>query len=120
MEIANDLRSLEEQLLQAAVRKNTTLLNSYIADDFLEIGASGRTYDKAAILSTLKDEPPRPPVLLSHFSARLLARNIALVTYRTTRRGSSTEQLDATQRSSIWVFRDNRWQITFHQGTPMP
>jgi hypothetical protein len=120
MELANVLRDIEEQLLQPAVRKNTALLNSHIADDFFEIGASGRTYNKAAILVDLKDEPPRSPILLSHFSARLLANNIALVNYRTTRGGTSGEPLVATLRSSIWVHRDNRWQITFHQGTPLP
>ena len=117
--LENHLRALEEQLLQPEVRKNPGLLASLIADDFLEFGSSGRTFDKAAIIEALKNEQPSPPAILSDFSARPLAKDVVLVTYRTTRHNPSGEPIASTQRSSIWVHRDNRWQITFHQGTPV-
>jgi hypothetical protein len=120
MPISDHLKSLEEQLLQSHVRQNSALLNSLIADDFLEFGSSGRSYDKTAIIEALQNELPHPPPLLSGFSARSLSEDIVLVTYRTTRRNPSGDPSAAVQRSSIWIHRDNRWQITFHQGTPDP
>jgi hypothetical protein len=113
------LHTLEEQLLQPSVRKDPAALSYLIADDFLEFGTSGRVYDKAAILAALASEPPDPPAVLTHFGARPLADNVVLVTYRTTRPSPSGHPIVA-QRSSIWVYRDSRWQITFHQGTPLP
>ena len=40
-----------------------------------------------------------------------LAENVALATY------SAKTALVVSHRSSLWVFRDNRWQLLFHQGT---
>lgn len=120
MEIADHLRQLEERLLDPAVRKDPAVASHLIADDFLEFGSSGRTFDKAAILETLSNEPPSPPILLTHFAARSLAADAVLITYRTTRHDPSCNPTTSSNRSSIWVHRDNRWQITFHQGTPIP
>ena len=58
MNIADHIKSLEETLLDPAVRKNSEQVSNLLADDFLEFGSSGRTFDKAAILEDLRNEPP--------------------------------------------------------------
>jgi hypothetical protein len=122
--LTDDLRThlltLEEQLLEPELRHNPSALSLLIADDFLEIGSSGRVYDKPAILDALESEAPAPTALLSDFNALQLAHNVMLVTYRTTRCNSTGEPSATARRSSIWIHRDSRWQITFHQGTPLP
>lgn len=120
MKIEVHLKHLEEQLLQPAIRKNPDLLATLIANDFLEIGSSGRTYDKATILESLKNEPPNSAAILTDFSVRPLAKDIYLITYRTTRHNPSGEPIASAHRSSIWVNRNKQWQIIFHQGTPTP
>jgi hypothetical protein len=120
MNIADHIKYLEETLLDPAVRKNSEQVSTLLADDFLEFGSSGRTFDKAAILEDLRNEPPHQTVRLSDFASRSLAPEVILVTYRTTRHDSSGRIIHQAQRSSIWINRDNRWQITFHQGTPIP
>jgi hypothetical protein len=114
------LRDLETRLLHPDIRRDPTQAAALIADDFLEIGASGRTYNKSAILELLQTEPPLPPITLSDFHARPLADNIILVTYRTTRHDASGHPSTSAKRSSIWIYRDSRWQVTFHQATPTP
>ena len=47
------LRTLEEQLLQPAVRKDATRLDALLADGFIEFGSSGRVFDKQAIIYLL-------------------------------------------------------------------
>ena len=118
--IADHLKALEESLLDPSNRRNPELVSFLLADDFLEFGSSGRTFDKAAILEALRHEPTRPTPLLTDFTARPLANDVVLVTYRTTRHAPSGEPTASAQRSSIWLNRDNRWQVTFHQGTPIP
>jgi hypothetical protein len=41
----------------------------------------------------------------------VLAPDAALATYH------ATTTLHTSHRSSLWVFRDNHWQLLFHQGT---
>jgi hypothetical protein len=120
MQITDHLRALEEQLLQPIIRRNAEMLATLLADDFLEFGSSGRTFDKASIIAELLNEPPRPAAILSDFAVRPLAPEAMLVTYRTTRLDSSGNTTHQARRSSIWINRDNRWQISFHQGTPIP
>jgi len=120
MEIADHLKSLEETLLDPAVRKDPALVASLLADDFVEFGSSGRSFDKTSIIEELKNEPTRPASLLSDFAIRALAPDAILVTYRTTRLDPSHQPLSQARRSSIWIQCDGRWQVTFHQGTPIP
>jgi hypothetical protein len=82
-------------------------LMSLVADDFVEFGRSGRTWTRESIRESLEG-PKSQPVPIDRFEAVELAGGVVLVTYRTA---------DA-KRSSIWVRRDGRWQIRFHQGTP--
>jgi hypothetical protein len=117
MQIADHLKSLEETLLDPAFRKNSEQVSALLTDDFLEFGSSGRTFDKAAILEDLSNEPPHQTALLSDFAIRHLAPEVILVTYRTTRHDSSAQIIHQAQRSSIWINRNGTWQITFHQGT---
>jgi hypothetical protein len=120
MNIADHLKQLEESLLDPAVRHNSALVASLLADDFIEFGSSGRVFNKASILEDLKNEPPRLASLLSDFSTREIAPNAILATYKATRRNLNDEIIGQSWRSSLWTNIDGRWQITFHQGTMIP
>ncbi|MBB5316116.1 nuclear transport factor 2 family protein [Tunturibacter empetritectus] len=120
MHIADHLKSLEERLLDPTIRRDSEAVAAHLTDDFLEFGGSGRVFDKAAILEDLQDEPPRPPSLLSDFKTRELAPNVILATYKATRRNAAGEPIGQSWRSSIWTHVNGQWQITFHQGTPIP
>jgi hypothetical protein len=120
MNTADQLRQLEENLLDPAVRRNPALVALLLADDFLEFGASGRIFDKASILEDLKNEAPRPASLLTDFAIRELSPTIILATYRATRFNAEGEPIGQSRRSSLWTHVNGQWQITFHQGTPIP
>lgn len=110
--LENHLRALEEDLLQPDVRKSARVAE-LLADEFIEFGSSGRTFDKRKIIATLLDETP-VQVTLSEFRLQLLADNIALVTYRTHRH---TAPPVFALRSSIWKLANGQWRVIFHQGT---
>ena len=120
MQIKDHLQHLEESLLDPTNRRNSDLVSTLLTDDFLEFGSSGRTFDKSAIIEELRNEPQHHTARLSDFVIRPLAPEVMLVTYRTTRRDSSGQIIHQAQRSSIWINRNGTWQITFHQGTPIP
>jgi len=120
MQLEEHLKSLEEQLLDPAFRINSEAVAALLADDFVEFGSSGRSFDKASILTELRNEPVRKAFLLSDFLVRQLSSTVALVTYRATRRNLDGQPIGQSWRSSIWMQLDGRWQLTFHQGTPIP
>jgi hypothetical protein len=111
-ELAEHLLALEQSLMQPAVRRSAERLRALICEDFLEHGASGRTYDLAALITLLAAEPDGPAATITDFVTRLLSPDIALVTYRT--RLENTARL----RSSIWRREQGGWKLQFHQGTP--
>jgi len=120
MRIEDHLKSLEQQLLDPLVRRNAALVAPLLADDFIEFGASGRVFDKASILEELKNESPRPASTFTDFAIRELSPTIILATYRATRFDANGAPIGQSRRSSIWTQVNGQWQITFHQGTPIP
>jgi hypothetical protein len=116
MDYSEELRRLEERLLDPAVRKNSAELRELLAEEFREIGASGRQYDREEIIAALESETSSH-VELHDFSAAPLAEDLVLVTYRTVQR--EMRGVKEARRSSIWIRRGGRWQMRFHQGTRM-
>jgi len=107
------LQRWERALLEPQARKSP-LVERLLADDFVELGSSGRRFDRAQAVAALRAEIP-VEVTASDFEVRLLSSEIALVTYRARRHGAPPVD---TLRSSIWQVREGRWQMVFHQGTP--
>jgi hypothetical protein len=115
------LLSLEEQILDPEVRRSRDKVAYLLADSFVEIGASGRQYDKPQILEMLAGEhlggPPARQEI-QDFSARWIAADVAMTLYRIVRRSPSDGTAAHSLRSSTWKIFDGRWQMIFHQGTP--
>ncbi|HEV2279484.1 MAG TPA: nuclear transport factor 2 family protein [Acidobacteriaceae bacterium] len=112
--LADELRLLEERLLDPEVRRDRTAVASLLTPEFLEYGSSGRVFTRDEVLELLACEEPIC-IQLSDYVARLLAPHVAIVTWRAIR-PDGTQSL----RSSLWIRRDGRWQMLFHQGTPVP
>lgn len=115
MSVADELRALEEQLLTHSVRKDAERVSALLAEEFCEFGSSGAVYSRAEMLAFLQDEEEMH-VTMSEFVCRPIAEGVALVTYRS-ERAVDGEGVIAALRSSLWVMREGRWQMVFHQGT---
>lgn len=109
------VRRLEEDLLRPEFRASREAIAALLADDFLEVGSSGRRYGKREILDVLSRESDFA-ASLSGFEARELMPGLVLATYRVTRERSGAAA-EESLRSSLWRLQDGRWQILFHQGT---
>jgi ribonuclease HI len=106
--VTDEVLTLERALLDPEVRHDPQRLDALLHDDFLEFGASGRRWNKAAVVAALPREPGAPAPALSDLDATLLAAGVVLVTY--TARGAL--------RSSLWLRgSDGAWRMRFHQGT---
>jgi len=109
------LRRLEEDLWREETRFDMTYMERLIAPDFFEIGRSGRMYRRADTLSMPRG-PIRSVLPLPDFQVRLLAENVAQVTYNSAVTYDGI--VERGRRSSIWTRGSDGWTLRFHQGTP--
>ncbi|GGP20747.1 nuclear transport factor 2 family protein [Silvimonas iriomotensis] len=118
--IATRLIELETALHQPATRQDAAQVSALLADDFCEIGYSGRLYDRAIVLAALAAEPAAPAtsVYADQFVLTLLAPGLVLLTYRSATLESDGALIRHALRSSVWRQRAAHWQMVFHQGTP--
>ena len=111
---AAELQRLELQLMDPAIRRDRTRVDSLLTADFVEFGSSGRGWTKESILELLATEA-FTPTHAEEFAFRSLGNDVVLVTYRTVRTDATTQSV--TLRSSIWVRESGNWRMCFHQGT---
>src|SRR5437660_10990424 len=113
-DIKTQLHELEERLSEPAVRRDPETVSALLADDFREFGSSGRIFNKQQILVALQEESPSQ-LALTDFQATALAPDVVLVTYQAMQRRNQQQSIVHSLRSYIWVFRNARWQMIFHQ-----
>jgi len=104
--------ALELELLRPATRAAPDRLDRLLHPDFREVGASGRVWERAALIDAVAAEEPGEPRAAEDVAARRVAPGVVLLTYTARRAGR------ATRRSSLWVRDAGGWRVLFHQGTP--
>ncbi|WP_226577646.1 DUF4440 domain-containing protein [Halobacillus litoralis] len=108
--LKSELQALEESHISHAVRSSSKELDKILADDFWEIGSSGRIFNKEYCL---KQGVVLSEMTLHNYQIEQLAEGVVLATYYIEDRTRNRN----TWRSSIWKWLDERWQLSFHQGT---
>ncbi|MBC7299447.1 nuclear transport factor 2 family protein [Nocardia salmonicida] len=109
----------EMQLLDPAVRRSRERAEALLDPEFVEVGASGRQWDRSHMLAelpTMTGANNNEQVEVSALRGVLLAPGLVHLTYETHRDGRHV------LRCSLW--RKNNaaaeWRMYYHQGTPAP
>jgi ribonuclease HI len=108
------VRDCERALLTGAVRGDRLSAGLLLHPDYREFGRSGRVWDKESVLDLMEDTSELVRIRAEGLDAVPLGDDVVLVTY-----DSVTPEARA-HRSSVWVRESGRWQVRFHQGTPVP
>jgi hypothetical protein len=106
----------ELRLLRAGTRQHPATVDALLDPEFFEFGASGRRWDRAAMIAALAQEtaePGRAPSARDMAAIRV-APGVVLLTY------ISADGGRLCRRSSIWRETSAGWRVLFHQGTPIP
>ena len=117
-DLAELLQKLEELLHVQSVRSTAQELDKLLADEFFELGVSGKIWTRESVIQTLKSESFSKRSM-SDFKLSILAPEIALVTYRAHRFATEDRPSADSLRSSIWKRIGPGWKMVFHQGTPL-
>jgi hypothetical protein len=111
------LRILEPIFHRSPPGSGRSVFERLTVDDYWEVGASGRVYDREFVLDVLEQRyaaPQDDPWEVSDFAARPLGADTWLVTYRLDQAGR------LTRRATIWRQTTDGWAAVYHQGTLMP
>jgi hypothetical protein len=109
-------RRLEEKLLNPVKRKSLPELQELLSDDFIELGSSGKIYNKQQVIDSLQNESSNQ-ISMCEFNIKELTQGTVLVTYISEKLNPQSGNKNKSLRSSIWKLTDGNWKIVFHQGT---
>ena len=89
-------------------------MGALLADDFEEVGASGRVWDRASALELVASESGADEIVVRDLTGRLLADGLVLLRWDSDRGGRRA------RRTSLWRRDPQGWRQVHHQGTPLP
>jgi hypothetical protein len=105
-----------EPLFHAPGGMSRAEFEALTAPDFVEVGASGRRYDREEVWAVLAERfaagDPEPPFDLTQAAVRRVGAASWVLTYHL-RFGDRR-----SRRVSVWEHVDGRWRVVYHQGTP--
>ncbi|WP_124272219.1 DUF4440 domain-containing protein [Streptomyces sp. ADI96-02] len=101
------------RLLDPDVRASPALVSELLDPKFTEIGASGRHWDAASILTVTSTGSvvPESPVVVSEMAGVVLTPGVVHLTY------FADNSRRRAWRSSLWHLTETGWRMYFHQGT---
>ncbi|MER5202534.1 nuclear transport factor 2 family protein [Streptomyces sp. NPDC002825] len=110
----------ELELLSPAGRSSREAAEQLLDPEFMEVGSSGRRWDRQAMISALPvmqgADDDGPQFVPSEMTGTVLAPGIVHLTFETVLDGRRA------RRSSIWRKLDDEtgWRMYYHQATPVP
>jgi hypothetical protein len=110
-----DVLQLERELQAAACRCDHARVSALLAEDFSEIGASGRIWDRASTLELLAAESEDAAVIGVHdLTGWVVGDGFVMVRWDSDRGGRRA------RRTSLWRREPAGWRLVHHQGTLLP
>jgi hypothetical protein len=105
----------ELALLSFPVRRSARQVDELLDPEFREIGASGRLWTRAEMMSALAGELTEEAgaIEATEMAGVVVAPELVLLTYVSDRRGRQV------RRSSLWRRSAGSWRLLHHQGTPL-
>lgn len=111
----DEAMAAERALLSPRVRTSPALLRELLDPGFVEVGKSGRKWDRESMLAELPLMTPTAPIEALDMRGELIAPGVVHLTY--TAEAGGVRSL----RGSLWRRDDHgNWRLYYHQGTPTP
>lgn len=113
--VRSELHALEPIFHHSPPGSDRAEFESFIADDYWEVGASGAVYSREFVLDTVVERHRLPASVDSSLEIQeFVVRHLDGETWLATYELHQGERV--TRRSTIWQLSD-RWRAIYHQGT---
>ncbi len=107
----NRVLELEKSLFKHEYMSDVMYLNEIIDDNFMEVGKSGKKYNKKDVIDDLSIVKEDRKIVIYNFTCEKISEDIYLIHYIT----KSNE--GNMFRTSIWRKEYDRVKIIFHQAS---
>ena len=112
--VLEKLKQLEPLIYAANDGKQREYFEQLLAQEFWEVGASGKKYSRQFVLDVL-DERQRTPTTeawqATDFHLQQVAPKMYLLTY------TLHQSARTTRRATLWRDTPTGWSLVYHQGT---
>lgn len=108
--------SCERELLDPACRSDSRRVAALLADDFVEIGKSGRVWTRDEVVAELAAAPGMDGITVGPIDGQLIGAGLVFVRYTTHHHGGP----GTVHRSGWWRRTTSGWTCWFHQATVVP
>jgi len=112
-----DVLELERELQTPECRRDRARVIALLADDFIEVGASGRVWDRPSTLQLLGTEAQKSTdavIEVHDLAGRVIGDGFVMARWDSARGGRRA------RRTSLWRRDPAGWRLVHHQGTPLP
>jgi hypothetical protein len=110
--VLDELRAREPLCQRPELGTTRSDFEAQLAEDFWEVGASGRRYSRESVLTSLEDRGAQTDRWeASDFHCRELGADTYALTY------TLRQETRITRRLTIWRRVEGAWKALFHQGT---
>lgn len=100
--------SLEKSLFNIKYMNDYDYLNKVIDDEYLELGKSGRFFNKIDVINDLLNQKENRNIKIENYEFKKIDNNTYLIHYIT----------NDIYRTSIWI-NNNGLKIIFHQASKL-
>lgn len=107
----NKILEAEKSLFKYEFMSDITYLNEIIDDEYIEIGKSGKKFNKKDVIKDLSILKKDRKIIIYNFTCDKIEENIYLIHYIT------QSNNDNIYRTSIWKKEDDKIKIIFHQAS---
>jgi hypothetical protein len=110
-----DVLALELELQTDECRRDRARVLELLAEDFTEVGASGRVWDLASTLELLGAESGNDSIIEVYgLTGRIVGDGFVMTRWDSNRGGRRA------RRTSLWRRESAGWRLVHHQGTLLP
>ncbi len=110
-----EVLQLERELQTAECRRDRARVIALLAEDFTEIGASGRVWDLASAIELFGAESGDDAAIKVHdLTGRVIGDGFVMACWDSDRGGRRA------RRTSLWRRDSAGWRLVHHQGTLLP
>lgn len=109
-----EVLALERELQTVECRRSSARVLALLAEDFVEIGASGSVWNVASTVESLRNEPIVEGIEVHNLTGRIIDDGYVLTQW------DSVRGRRRARRTSLWRRTPIGWQLVHHQGTPLP
>ena len=112
------IKKLEDERIQAGVRKDTDRIAAATADEYVQIDLDGNVFDKAAAMRRIRSSQIQlQSNTIDDMTVRIFG-GTAVVTARSTAKGTiDGRDFPQVRYSRVYLKRDGQWKVVLFQMT---